>query len=53
LDISLDIYEYFAEMLLKFWKFSLYDRFPDKKFEFIYGTEPDDYGPTLTFFQIS
>lgn len=44
--------EYSALMIMKFWKFSLEERYPNKVFEFKFSTEPDDYGPTITFFQV-
>lgn len=35
-------YEYLAEIMLETWPLALQKQFPDVKFEFSYGTEPDE-----------
>ncbi|HMA35512.1 MAG TPA: hypothetical protein VKY74_13665 [Chloroflexia bacterium] len=48
---SLELFEYLAQVLMRCWKYALADIFPDKQFTFEYKTEPDAYGPTITFYQ--
>ena len=43
--------EELARTLLKCWECALKEAFPDKRFRFDFATEPDEYGPTITFFQ--
>lgn len=50
---ALHVAEYVAGVLLKSWECALKDTFPDRTFDFYYATEPDDYGPTIAFFQTS
>lgn len=45
------IYETIATAMMKCWKCALSEAFPGKKFKIEYETEPEEYGPTLTFFQ--
>ncbi|THF67964.1 hypothetical protein E7T06_18610 [Deinococcus sp. Arct2-2] len=51
LEHPLEVYEYLAQILHRTWQAALTEQFPDKKFKFHYATEPDDYGPTLYFWQ--
>ena len=48
---SLELYEYLAQVLIVTWKHALQTAFPTKSFTFEYGTEPNEYGPTVTFYQ--
>lgn len=45
------IYEVIGTTMKKCWRCALSEAFPQKKFKITYGTEPDEYGPTLTFYQ--
>jgi hypothetical protein len=45
------LYEYLAQTLVVCWKHALQETFPDKKFAFSYATDPDEYGPTISFWQ--
>ena len=49
---QLETYEYLAKVAMRTWRAALAEQFPDRRFEFRYVTEPDDYGPTLYFCQI-
>jgi hypothetical protein len=49
---SLELKEYLAQVLLVSWKHALMEAYPDKKFEFSYGTEPYEHGPTVSFWQV-
>lgn len=51
--VDLTAYEQVGRTLLKCWSCALSERFPDKQFKFVFSTEPDEYGPTLTFYQES
>ena len=48
---SLQLKEYLAQVLLVCWKHALQEKYPEREFEFSYATEPDEYGPTITFWQ--
>lgn len=48
-DTPLIAYEYIAELLLEMWKAALHQQYPKVVFCFEYATEPDAYGPTITF----
>lgn len=48
---SLELKEYLARVLMVCWKHALQEAFPDRQFEFSYATEPEEYGPTITFWQ--
>jgi hypothetical protein len=48
----LEAYEYLAHIMLQTWQAALHKQFPEVKFEFYYGTEPDEYGPTISFYHI-
>jgi len=50
-EYSLEVYEYVAEILRRTWRAALSEQFPDRRFIFHYATEPDDYGPTIYFWQ--
>jgi hypothetical protein len=43
--------EELARTLLKCWECALKEAFPNKRFTFDFATEPDEYGPAITFFQ--
>lgn len=49
--INPQTYEHIGRTLLKCWSCALRETFPDKHFQFDYATEPEEYGPTITFFQ--
>jgi len=49
---SLELKEYLAQVLQVCWKHALMEAYPNRKFEFSYATEPDEYGPTITFWQL-
>ena len=44
-------YQYLGQVLLTCWSAALERAFPGRQFEFTYLTEPDEYGPTLSFWQ--
>lgn len=46
---DIDVYEHLGHLLQKSWMCALNDQFPDVHFNVILSSEPDDYGPTLTF----
>jgi hypothetical protein len=46
------IAEQLALMLRFTWSLVLAHGFPQRRFAFEYGTEPDEYGPTITFYQL-
>jgi len=52
-DVSLEICDEIAKHIAKSWTNALKEAFPDKKFTVTLSTEPDDYGPTITFCQSS
>jgi len=47
-DITL--LENLGQILLKCWGCALRELFPDKQFHFQYSTEPEEYGPTISFY---
>jgi hypothetical protein len=47
----LELYEYLARVLLQCWRQTVEAQFPDRTFVFELTSEPEDYGPTLTFYQ--
>lgn len=51
--INSQTYEHIGQTLLKCWSCALREAFPDRHFKFDYASEPEEYGPTLTFFQES
>lgn len=48
-----DVWEYLGRTLLACWRCALAAAYPGRTFEFFYATEPDDYGPTLSFCQVA
>ncbi len=50
-SINIKLDEYLAKILTVMWKHALKEAFPDKEFAFYYATEPDDYGPIISFYQ--
>jgi hypothetical protein len=48
-----DVYEYLGSMLKKSWMSALKEQFPGTKFNVIFSSEPDDYGPTITFHHLT
>lgn len=40
-----------GQIITHLWKLALKESFPDRKFEVIFTNEPEDYGPTVTFYQ--
>jgi len=51
MSINIELDEYLAKILTVMWKHALEEAFPGKEFEFYYATEPDEYGPTISFCQ--
>lgn len=49
---QLQTYEYVARVAERTWRAALAEQFPDRRFKFVHATEPDDYGPTLYFWQV-
>ncbi|MFK7600788.1 hypothetical protein ACI3L1_01115 [Deinococcus sp. SM5_A1] len=45
------IYEYLAGVIRSGWNAASAAQFPDRKFVILCETEPDDYGPTIYFWQ--
>lgn len=45
------LYEFFAKQAIEHWRKRLIARFPHNRFTFTYATEPDEYGPTISFCQ--
>ena len=52
-EVGLEVYEYLGQVLVKIWNCVLLAAFPTKRFEFSYAREPDEYGPTVNFWQAS
>lgn len=50
-DADQGVAAYLASVLIRCWAAALREAFPDRDFEFSLATEPDDYGPTVTFWQ--
>jgi hypothetical protein len=50
-DLDLAVYEQVGQTLLRCWTARVQTAFPARTFAFRYATEPDEYGPTITFFQ--
>lgn len=48
-DTRLEVEEALAKTMLASWQYALDKQFPEQEFTFYYGTEPDDYGPTVSF----
>jgi hypothetical protein len=44
-------FAYLIGALTALWARALRERFPDRRFVFEHGSEPEEYGPTITFFQ--
>lgn len=51
-ELALLRYEHVAQSLIGCWEGALRRAFPDRSFAFSYATEPDEYGPTITFWQV-
>ena len=51
-DTHPDVWEYLGRTLLACWRCALGAAFPGRTFEFFYGAEPDEYGPTISFCQV-
>lgn len=49
-EYEIEVYECFAQKVLYFWQLSLPNKVPHKKLTFDYLTEPDAYGPTISFY---
>ncbi|CAN5892871.1 hypothetical protein BH24DEI2_BH24DEI2_01310 [soil metagenome] len=50
-EIDLSVRECLGETLVECWTCALKTKFPEVSFTVDYATEPDEYGPTLTFYQ--
>jgi hypothetical protein len=48
---ALEALEYLAQVLMRCWECNLRETFPNRRFVLAYATEPEEYGPTITFFQ--
>ncbi len=48
---DLETYEYLGEVLVECWTCALKTKFPNLEFTVDYATEPEEYGPTITFYQ--
>jgi hypothetical protein len=48
-ETPLEAYEYIAQRLLEMWSAALRQQYPTVTSCFHYATEPDEYGPTITF----
>jgi hypothetical protein len=46
------VFETIGKTLQKTWACALSDAFPNRTFTFSFATEPDAYGPTLTFCEL-
>lgn len=51
IEYDLQVYESFAQVILAFWKLTIPIQIPNKIFEFDYVTEPDSYGPCVSFYE--
>ncbi len=51
-EYDLKVYEYLALTLQQSWRAALQMQFPEVKFDVTFATEPDDYGPTVTFYAV-
>lgn len=50
-DLDLAVYEQVGRVLFRCWRARVQAAFPNRTFTFEYATEPDEYGPTVSFFQ--
>lgn len=50
-EVNLEMCEEIGKYLAKSWASALKENFPEKKFDIRFSTEPNDYGPTITFYQ--
>jgi hypothetical protein len=48
---ELPLLERAAQRIRSSWQVALAHGFPDRSFEITYATEPDEYGPTVSFYQ--
>lgn len=48
---DLEIAEYVGRVLQRSWECALRNAFPERSFVVEFWTEPDEYGPTVTFYQ--
>jgi len=46
------VWEYLGRALLACWRCALSTAYPSRAFAFDYGSEPEDYGPTISFWQV-
>ena len=51
-EYDLKVYEYFAPTMQQTWQAALQMQLPEVKFDVVFATEPDDYGPTVTFYAV-
>lgn len=52
-EVSLEIFEEIGKYIAKSWVIALKEAFPEKQFDIHFSSGPDDYGPTITFYQTS
>jgi hypothetical protein len=50
-DSELPLLERAAQRIRGSWEVALADGFPGRSLEVFYATEPDEYGPTVSFYQ--
>jgi len=50
-EAALPLLEYLAATLKRCWQAALREAFPGRRFIILYETEPEAYGPTLSFWQ--
>lgn len=49
--VAPDVWEHIGQTLLASWRAAIHQAFPARRFAFDYATEPNEYGPTITFWQ--
>lgn len=49
--VAEDVWEHVGQTLFVSWQAAVHQAFPASRFTFGYATEPDEYGPTITFWQ--
>lgn len=49
--VDIQVWEHIGQALLHCWRAALRTQFPERAFGFSYATEPNVYGPTISFWQ--
>lgn len=52
-DLDEKVWDGIAKYLVKSWMFALNEMFPDREFFIRHSNDPDEYGPTITFYQLN